>query len=93
MVDAAPLDARSTSRERAPGAAVLQEVGRSRARSARQTEAGVTRRGDDGLTGRQESCVSENCPDDAFCQGLSLYGYNCTSCLIVSDGIGNCQEF
>lgn len=42
---------------------------------------------------RQESCVSEFCPDDQYCKDLYIYGYNCSSCLIVSNGIGNCQQF
>lgn len=94
VVDAAPLEARTGSARwsRSPGATVLDEVKVALARSDREVvdrSSGHTR---GALVARQENCVSEYCPDDAYCQGLSIYGYNCTSCLIVSDGIGNCQE-
>ncbi|KAI4595047.1 hypothetical protein KJ359_007300 [Pestalotiopsis sp. 9143b] len=77
---------------RAPSDAVLAEVRTARARSADQTS---KPRGRDELPQRRQSqsCVSEFCPDDSYCQGLSIYGYNCTSCLMVSDSIGNCQSF
>ncbi|KAI0124056.1 hypothetical protein BJ170DRAFT_638009, partial [Xylariales sp. AK1849] len=73
---------------RAPSADILEEVRTARARSFEQTS---KPRSINVLENRQESCVSENCPNDAFCQGLSIYGYNCTYCLLVTDTIGNCQ--
>ncbi|KAI0470943.1 hypothetical protein GGR56DRAFT_678223 [Xylariaceae sp. FL0804] len=46
------------------------------------------------LAGRQAlDCVSEFCPDDEDCRALRIYGYNCTSCLLVTEEIGNCQSF
>lgn len=92
VIDAAPLDVRSTHWERVPGASVLDEA-RAAFERSQQEAVGRSSSPRHALIGRQESCVSENCPNDMYCQGLSIYGYNCTSCLIVSDGIGNCQEF
>ncbi|KAI1375129.1 hypothetical protein F4677DRAFT_141416 [Hypoxylon crocopeplum] len=94
VVDFAQLDSRVPSADgwpRSPSAAVLDEAKQAKARSAAQTSKPRSR---GPLEGRQEhSCVSEFCPDDQYCKALSIYGYNCTSCMIVSDNIGNCQQF
>ncbi|KAI2466712.1 hypothetical protein F4781DRAFT_340089 [Annulohypoxylon bovei var. microspora] len=94
VVDFAQLDGRAPSGDgwpRSPSAAVLDEAKQAKARSAAQVSKPRSR---SPLEGRQQpSCVSENCPDDEWCTGLWLYGYNCTSCMIVSNNIGNCMEF
>ncbi|KAI1206279.1 uncharacterized protein F4807DRAFT_439560 [Annulohypoxylon truncatum] len=92
VVDFAHLDGRTPSGDaRSPSAAVLEEVKQAKARSAAQASKPRSR---SPLEGRQQpSCVSEFCPDDDYCKGLWLYGYNCTSCMIVSNNIGNCQQF
>ncbi|KAI2641436.1 hypothetical protein GGS26DRAFT_585826 [Hypomontagnella submonticulosa] len=92
VIDSAYIDGRSTGREsRSPSAAVLEEAKQGRDKSVTQVSRPRPR---NALEGRQElSCVSEFCPEDQFCKGLSIYGYNCTSCLLVSNNIGNCQEF
>lgn len=89
VIDAAPLDGRADNWARSPDASVLEEIRLATARSYQELDARSSKPRD-VLDGRQESCVSENCPYDAWCTDLWLYGYNCTSCLIVSDGIGNC---
>ncbi|OTA94630.1 hypothetical protein M434DRAFT_394561 [Hypoxylon sp. CO27-5] len=94
VVDFAQLDDRAPSAAgwpRSPSAAVLDEAKQAKARSATQVSKPRSR---SPLEGRQtNSCVSEFCPDDKYCQGLWIYGYNCTSCMIVSNNIGNCQQF
>ncbi|KAI0834725.1 hypothetical protein F5Y06DRAFT_278252 [Hypoxylon sp. FL0890] len=94
VVDFAQLDDRAPSGAewpRSPSAAVLDEAKQARARSAAQVSKARSR---SPLEGRQtQSCVSEFCPDDSYCKGLWIYGYNCTSCMIVSNNIGNCQQF
>ncbi|KAI0377990.1 hypothetical protein F5Y04DRAFT_284455 [Hypomontagnella monticulosa] len=92
VIDFAYLDGRDAGRESGdPSEAVLEEVKQARDKSMTQTSKPRPR---GALKGRQElSCVSEFCPEDQFCKGLSIYGYNCTSCLLVSNNIGNCQEF
>ncbi|KAI4862190.1 hypothetical protein F4820DRAFT_451180 [Hypoxylon rubiginosum] len=45
------------------------------------------------LEAAEKSCVSQFCRDDQMCQDLSVYGYSCNSCLMVSGNIGNCQQF
>lgn len=103
VLDAAPLDAATRRWARAPDAVVLEEVRRAVGRSAEDLSARGPVRTQDAAGGavrqvlegkrQAESCVSENCPDDAWCQGLSIYGYNCSSCYFVEANIGNCQEF
>ncbi|KAI1138568.1 hypothetical protein F5Y05DRAFT_44042 [Hypoxylon sp. FL0543] len=93
VVDFARLDDRAPSGAgwpRSPGAAVLEEAKQAKARSAAEVSKPRSR---SPLEGRQaNSCVSEFCPDDSYCKGLWLYGYNCTSCMIVSNNIGNCLQ-
>ncbi|KAK3940472.1 hypothetical protein QBC46DRAFT_288431 [Diplogelasinospora grovesii] len=93
VLDAAALDGRAVD---TTTASLLNEARAARERSLQHitTTARTTpkRSGGSGLDERQaQSCVSENCPDDAYCKGLSLYGYNCSSCFMVETGIGNCQ--
>ncbi|KAI1342158.1 hypothetical protein F5Y15DRAFT_374388 [Xylariaceae sp. FL0016] len=92
VIDFAQLDTRgpSGSWPRDPGDAVLGEAKRARARSEGQVSRPRSR---DVISMGRESCVSEFCPDDSYCQGLTIYGYNCTSCLMVSDDVGNCQTY
>ncbi|KAI0139446.1 hypothetical protein F4776DRAFT_588648 [Hypoxylon sp. NC0597] len=94
VVDFAQLDDRAPSGAgwpRSPGAAVLGEAKQAKARSAAQVSKPRSR---SPLERRQaNSCVSEFCPDDKYCEALWIYGYNCTSCMIVSNNIGNCQQF
>ncbi|KAI1080693.1 hypothetical protein F5B20DRAFT_91320 [Whalleya microplaca] len=92
VVDFAQLDARAPSGQwpRTPSDAVLDEAKQARARSETQISKVRTR---NPLENRQQSCVSEFCPYDQYCKDLSIYGYNCTSCMIVSNNIGNCQQF
>ncbi|KAI1501067.1 hypothetical protein F5X99DRAFT_428644 [Biscogniauxia marginata] len=93
VIDFAQLDSRAPSGDwpRTPSSAVLDEAKRARARSEGQTSKARTR---NVLETRQEpSCVSEFCPYDQYCRDLWLYGYNCTSCLLITDTIGNCQSF
>ncbi|KAI1101970.1 hypothetical protein F4804DRAFT_314561 [Jackrogersella minutella] len=94
VVDYAQLDDRAPSADgwpRSPSAAVLDDAKQAKARSTAQVSKPRSR---SPLEGRQQpSCVSEFCPEDSYCQGLSIYGYNCTSCMIVSNNIGNCQQF
>ncbi|KUI67725.1 hypothetical protein VM1G_03578 [Cytospora mali] len=92
VVDAAPLDSRAENWARTPEASILEEIKEAVVRSNQQIESRSSKPRD-VLDGRQESCVSENCPNDEYCQGLSLYGYNCSSCYFVTAEIGNCQEF
>ncbi|KAI0884250.1 uncharacterized protein GGS22DRAFT_165214 [Annulohypoxylon maeteangense] len=94
VVDFAQLDDRAPSGDgwpRSPSAAILDEVKQAKARSAAEVSKPRSR---SPLEGRQQpSCVSENCPNDDWCKGMWLWGYNCTSCMLVSNNIGNCQEF
>ncbi|KAI0896040.1 hypothetical protein F4806DRAFT_49840 [Annulohypoxylon nitens] len=92
VIDSASLSSRGASEPRSPSAAVLEEVKQAQARSKAQVSKPRSR---SALEGRQTqpSCVSEFCPDDDYCKGLWIYGYNCTSCMIVSNNIGNCQQF
>ncbi|KAI1093908.1 hypothetical protein F5B19DRAFT_490948 [Rostrohypoxylon terebratum] len=92
VIDSASLDSRMTPETRSPSAAVLEEVKQARSRSLAQ----VSKPRSPGSLERrqtQPSCVSEFCPDDDYCKGLWLYGYNCTSCMLVTNTIGNCQQF
>ncbi|KAI2621614.1 hypothetical protein GGR54DRAFT_72378 [Hypoxylon sp. NC1633] len=95
VVDYAQLDDRVPSEDgwpRVPGAAILAEAKDAKARSTAQTTSKQQPRSP--LDRRQEhSCVSEFCPDDQYCTALSIYRYNCTECMIVSNNIGNCQQF
>lgn len=101
VLDATPLDLARRSWAQTPDADVLEEVRRAVGRSRAELAGELSARQEGGAAVRQalegkrqaESCVSENCPDDAWCQGLSLYGYNCSSCYFVEANIGNCQEF
>ncbi|KAI1458908.1 hypothetical protein F4805DRAFT_106526 [Annulohypoxylon moriforme] len=94
VVDFAQLDSRAPSGDgwpRSPSAAILDEVKQAKERSTAQVSKPQPR---SPLEGREPpNCVSEFCPDDEYCKGLSIYGYNCTSCLIVSNNMGNCQQF
>ncbi|KAI1635729.1 hypothetical protein F4809DRAFT_642219 [Biscogniauxia mediterranea] len=93
VIDFAQLDSRAPSGDwpRTPSKAVLEEAKRARSNSEAQTSNPRTR---GVLENRQQpSCVSEFCPYDSYCQGLTIYGYNCTSCLMVTETIGNCQTF
>ncbi|KAI1406403.1 hypothetical protein F4819DRAFT_504942 [Hypoxylon fuscum] len=94
VVDFAQLDDRAASEggwPRSPSAAVLAEAKQAKARSGAETSKPRSR---SPLERRQEnSCVSEFCQYDQMCKDLWLYGYNCTSCMMVSNNIGNCQQF
>ncbi|KAH9987383.1 hypothetical protein F4779DRAFT_285291 [Xylariaceae sp. FL0662B] len=92
VVDFAQLDARAPSGEwpRTPSDAVLEEAKQAKARSETQVSKVRSR---NPLENREQSCVSEFCPNDQYCKDLHIYGYNCTSCLIVSNNMGNCQRF
>ncbi|KAI0166687.1 hypothetical protein GGR52DRAFT_574650 [Hypoxylon sp. FL1284] len=79
---------------RAPGADVLAELRRAFEQSAAQSSKPQARGPLDAAkraAAYPPNCVSENCRDDQMCKDLSLYGYNCSSCLMVQDFIGNCQ--
>lgn len=93
VVDAAPLQARSTAWSRSPAPAVLAEAKAAKGRSLGAVQQAPRPRERSAVETRQGSCVSVFCPDDQYCVDQSLYGYNCSSCLMVSDGIGNCQPF
>ena len=88
ILDSAPLDD-SAPVPRSATADIIQEARMAKERSLQQTSKPRER---SVLERQEKSCVSENCPDDAYCKGLSIYGYNCTWCLMVEKGIGNCQS-
>ncbi|OTA99630.1 hypothetical protein M426DRAFT_27307 [Hypoxylon sp. CI-4A] len=89
VVDAAHLDANAPPTARSASASILEEVKQAKARSTAEASKPRSR---SPLDERQEkSCVSENCPDDDFCKGLSVYGYDCSTCMMVSGNIGNCH--
>ncbi|ORY59979.1 uncharacterized protein BCR38DRAFT_443511 [Pseudomassariella vexata] len=91
VLDAAPLDSRSTgSFARSPDAAFLEEAKAAKARALEHTSKPRKER-NVIVEGRQNSCVSENCPNDQYCIDQAVNGYNCSWCLIISNGIGNCQ--
>ncbi|KAI1254694.1 hypothetical protein MGN70_003708 [Eutypa lata] len=92
VIDFAQLDSRGPSGAwpRTPGSAVLEEAKRAKAWSEDQTSRPRAR---NVVEDRQLSCVGEFCPDDSYCQGLWIYGYNCSSCMMVTENIGNCQNF
>lgn len=91
VVDAAPLDTGAVNWNHTPNAHMLKEIKQATARSSREFETRPSKPRH-VFDNRQESCVSENCPNDEYCQDLYIYGYNCSYCLIISSGIGNCQE-
>ncbi|XXG99955.1 hypothetical protein Hte_006296 [Hypoxylon texense] len=84
---------------RSPSAAVLAEARRARARSDAETSKPrplpllLPPRSPLEAKRQEKSCVSEFCRDDKMCQDLSVYGYSCNSCLMVSGNMGNCQQF
>ncbi|KAI1390730.1 uncharacterized protein F4822DRAFT_162302 [Hypoxylon trugodes] len=93
VVDFAQLDDRAADGNwpRSPSVDVLNEAKQAKARAEAQVSKPQKPR--TPLDDRQEkSCVSENCPNDEFCTGLSVYGYDCSSCLFVTQNIGNCQQ-
>lgn len=89
VVDAAPMEGLTGHWSRDPDASVLEEIKLATSRSYQEIDARSSRPRD-VLSGRQDSCVSENCPNNTWCIDLWLYGYNCTYCMMVSDGMGNC---
>lgn len=91
IIDSAPVETRS----------LLGKITRSHevnmmkeARAAQEKSRQVTSKPRERniIEAKQSSCVSENCPNDEYCQNLSVNGLDCSWCLIVSDGIGNCQD-
>ncbi|KAL7625003.1 hypothetical protein AAE478_004217 [Parahypoxylon ruwenzoriense] len=94
VIDFAQLDDRAPGVGGWPGHpnnAVLAEAKEAKARSEAQISKPRSR---SPLEDREEkSCVSEFCPNDNYCKSLSVYGYDCSSCMIVSNNMGNCQKF
>ncbi|KAI1774205.1 hypothetical protein F4818DRAFT_452304 [Hypoxylon cercidicola] len=93
VVDFRQLDDRAPSEggwPRSPSAAVLAEAKKAHARSGAETSKPRPR---GPLEETQEkSCVSHFCHDDKMCRNLSIYGYSCGTCMIVSESLGNCQQ-
>lgn len=94
VVDYRHLDEQAArSADGSPSAAVLAEARQARAQSDAETSKPRAARSP-LLENRQEnSCVSEFCRDDQMCKDLSSMGYDCSSCLMVSGNVGNCQQF
>ncbi|KAI0848575.1 hypothetical protein F5Y00DRAFT_270073 [Daldinia vernicosa] len=88
VVDFAKLDDRSAA-AKDPSADVLAEAKLAKSKAVEQTS---KPRKITPLDARQEkSCPSQSCPDDSYCKGLSIYGYDCSTCYSVTHTVGNCQ--
>ncbi|KAI0119016.1 hypothetical protein F4814DRAFT_410235 [Daldinia grandis] len=89
VVDYARLDDKG-SIGKDPSADVLAEAKLAKAKAIEQTSKPHQ---PSPLDARQEkSCPSRSCPDDSYCKDLSIYGYDCSTCLSVTHTVGNCQK-